>query len=46
MYIYIYIYIYPLIYTPLTNSRWLHHTALRYARRVQFGAYMWQKGLN
>ena len=44
--IYIYIYIYPLIYTPLPNSRWLHHTALTYVRRVQLGSYMCQKGLN
>ena len=43
--IYIYIYIYPLIYTPLPNSRWLHHTALRCVRRVQLGAYMWWKAL-
>ena len=27
-------------------SRWLHHTALRYVRRAQSGAYMWWKGLN
>ena len=46
MYIYIYICIYLLIYTPLPNSRWLHHMALRYARRVQLGAYMWRTGLN
>ena len=38
-------YIYPLIDTPLPNSRWLHHTALRCVRRVQLGAYMWGKGL-
>ena len=44
--IYIYIYIYPPIYTPLPNSRWLHHTALMYVRRAQNGAYMWWKGLN
>ena len=44
--IYIYIYIYPPIYTPLPNSRWLHHPALRHVRKVQRGAYMWQKGLN
>ena len=43
---YIYIYIYPPIYTPLPNSRWLHHTALRYVRRVQLGAYTWRQGLN
>ena len=36
----------PLIYTPLPNSTWLHHTALRYVRKVQHGAYMWLKGLN
>ena len=36
---------YPLIHTPLHNSRWLHHTALRYVRRAQLGAYMWWKGL-
>ena len=46
IYIYIYIYIYPPIYTPLPNSRWLHHTALRYVRRVQLGAYTWRQGLN
>ena len=45
-YIYIYVYIYPPIYTPLPNSRWLHHTALRYVRRAQNGAYMWWKGLH
>ena len=38
--------VYPLIYTPLPDSRWLHHTALRYVRRAQFVAYMWRKGLN
>ena len=37
---------YPLIYTPLPNCRWLHHTALRYVRRPQLVAYMWRKGLN
>ena len=26
------IFIYPPIYTPIPNSRWLHHTALRYVR--------------
>ena len=31
---------------PSPNSRWLHHTALRYVRRAQSGAYMWWKGLN
>ena len=36
----------PLIYTPLLNSRWLHHTPLRYVRRVQLGACTWRKGLN
>ena len=46
MYIYIYIYIYPPIYTPLPYSTWLHHTVLRYVRRVQLGAYTWRKGLN
>ena len=46
IYIYIYIYIYPQIYTPSPNSRWLHHIALRYMRRVQLGAYTWRKGLN
>ena len=46
IYTYIYIYIYPPIYTPLPNSRWLHHTALMYVRRAQNGAYMWWKGLN
>ena len=39
-------YIYPLIYTSLPNSRWLHHTALSYVRRVPFGTYMWRQGLN
>ena len=29
---------------PLPNSRWHHHTALRYVRRVQLGAYTWRKG--
>ena len=37
--------IYPLIYSPLPNSTWLHHTALRCVRRVQRGAYLWRKGL-
>ena len=52
IYIYIYIHIhahthiYPPIYTPLPNSRWLHHTALRYVRKAQRGAYTWWKGLN
>ena len=31
---------------PSPNSRWLHHTALRYVRMAQSGAYMWWKGLN
>ena len=31
---------------PSPNSRWLHHTALRYVRRAQSGAYMWWKGLS
>ena len=31
---------------PSPNSRWLHHTALRYVRRAQSGEYMWWKGLN
>ena len=31
---------------PSPNSRWLHHTALRYGPRAQSGAYMWWKGLN
>ena len=35
-----------LIYTPLPNSRLLHHTAPRYVRRVQLDAYLWRKGLN
>ena len=38
--------IYPLIYIPLPNSRWLHHTALSYVRRGPLGAYKWQKGPN
>ena len=38
--------VYPPIYTPLPNSRWLHHTALRYVRRAQLGGYLWRKGLN
>ena len=54
LYMHIYTYIcicvcvcvYLLIYTPLPNSRWLLHTALRYVRRVQLGAYTWRKGLN
>ena len=51
VYIYIYIYIYMYIYIssnlhPSPNSRWLHHTAPRYVRRAQSGAYMWWKGLN
>ena len=29
-----------------SDSTWLHHTALRYMRRVQLGAYTWRKGLN
>ena len=37
---------YPLIYTPLPNSRSLHHTALRYVRSVKLGAYMCRKGLH
>ena len=45
IYIYIYIYIYPPIYTPLPNSRWLHHTA-RYVRKAERGAYTWWKWLN
>ena len=28
------------------NSRWLHHTAVRYVRKAQRGAYTWWKGLN
>ena len=43
--IYIYIYISSNLH-PSPNSRWLHHTALRYVRRAQSGAYMWWKGLN
>ena len=47
IYIYIYIYMYVSSYLhPSPNSRWLHHTALRYVRRAQSGAYMWWKGLN
>ena len=51
IYIYIYIYIYLYIYIssnlhPSPNSRWLHHTALRYVRRAQSGAYMWWKAPN
>ena len=45
IYIYIYIYISSNLH-PSPNSRWLHHTALRYVRRAQSGAYMWWKGLN
>ena len=45
IYIYIYIYISSNLH-PSPNSRWLHHTALRYMRRVQLGAYTWRKGLN
>ena len=49
--IYIYIYIYMYVYIssnlhPSPNSRWLHHTAPRYVRRAQSGAYMCWKGLN
>ena len=43
--LYIYIYISSNLH-PSPNSRWLHHTALRYVRRAQSGAYMWWKGLN
>ena len=43
--IYIYIYLSSNLH-PSPNSRWLHHTALRYVRRAQSGAYMWWKGLN
>ena len=43
--IYIYIYISSNLH-PSPNSRWLHHTALRYVQRAQSGAYMWWKGLN
>ena len=43
--VYIYIYISSNLH-PSPNSRWLHHTALRYVRRAQSGAYMWWKGLN
>ena len=43
--IYIYIYISSNLH-PSPNSRWLHHTALRYVRRAQRGAYMWWKGVN
>ena len=46
IYIYIYVYYYIYIFSPSPNSRWLHHTALRYVRRAQTGAYMWWKGLN
>ena len=45
IYIYIYVYISSNLH-PSPNSRWLHHTALRYMRRAQSGAYMWWKGLN
>ena len=37
VYIYIYIYISSNLH-PSPNSRWLHHTALRYGRRAQSGA--------
>ena len=40
-----YLYISSNLY-PFPNSRWLHHTALRYGRRAQSGACMWWKGLN
>ena len=43
--VYIYIYISSNLH-PSPNSRWLHHTAPRYVRRAQSGAYMWWKGLN
>ena len=46
IYMNINIHTYPLIYTPLPNSMWLHHRALRYVRRVQLGVYMWLKGLS
>ena len=36
----------PLIYTPLPNSMWFHHTSLRCVQRVHFGAYTWWKGPN
>ena len=42
---YTYIYISSNLH-PSPNSRWLHHTALRYVLRAQGGAYMWWKGLN
>ena len=51
IYIYIYICMYICIYicillsTPLSPTQGFHHTALRYARRVQLGA-LWPKGLN
>ena len=41
----VYIYISSNLHPP-PNSRWLHHTALRYMQRVQLGAYTWRKGLN
>ena len=42
---YIYIYISSNLH-PSPNSRWLHHTALKYMRRAPSGAYMCRKGLN
>ena len=45
MCIYIYIHISSNLH-PSPSSRWLHHTALRYVRRTQSGAYMWSKGLS
>ena len=36
----------PPIDTPLPNSSWLHHAALRYMRRVKLGAYIGHKELN
>ena len=45
IYIYVYIYISSNLH-PSPNSRWPHHTALRYVRRAQSAAYTWLKWLN
>ena len=41
--------VYPLIYTPLPNSRWLHHTGLAkgttWCIHVEEGAKLGQNGL-
>ena len=42
---YLFMLIGPLIYTPLTNSRWLHNAALTYVRTLYFGTCMRRNGL-